>query len=160
MEEHAINPADLRRTLGAFPTGVTVITTRSAAGEPVGMTASSFNALSLDPPLVLWSIGRGSRNHDSFAAATHWAVHVLAREQRELAECFSQRDNNRFAGLATEDGLHGLPLLRGCAARLECRATARHIAGDHLLLIGEILRLSHEATEPLVFHASSYKSCT
>ena len=157
-DERGFDASALRRALGAFPTGVTVMTTRSAAGDPVGMTATSFNSLSLDPPLVLWSIGNGSSSLEAFAHAAHWAVHVLAREQHELASRFSQRSADRFADLPLEEGLHGLPLLRGCAARFECSAFAVHPAGDHSLLIGEVLRLAHAPVEPLVFHASQYWS--
>ena len=148
--------AQLRQALGCFATGVTIVTTRNADGQPVGMTASSFNAVSLEPPLVLWSIGRHSGNHDAFASAARWAVHVLATGQRGLAERFSRRGVDRFAGIEPEAGLGGLPLLPGCVARFECRTSAVHAAGDHSILVGEVLRLAASPQAPLVVHASRF----
>jgi 3-hydroxy-9,10-secoandrosta-1,3,5(10)-triene-9,17-dione monooxygenase reductase component len=148
--------AELRRALGRFATGVTVVTTRAPDGRPVGMTASSFNAVSLEPPLVLWSIGRASANHAAFTTASCWAVHVLALDQRQLAEHFARRGVDRFAGIETEPGLEGLPLLTGCAARFECRASAVHAAGDHSIMVGAVQRLLVGAEQPLVVHASRF----
>jgi len=148
--------ARLRRALGGFATGVTVVTTRTADGQAIGMTASSFNAVSLEPPLVLWSIGRASASHAAFAAAPFWAVHVLSLEQRPLAGQFARRDADRFAGILVEPGLGGLPLLPGCTARFECRASAVHAAGDHSILVGEVLRLASGPHAPLVVHASRF----
>jgi 3-hydroxy-9,10-secoandrosta-1,3,5(10)-triene-9,17-dione monooxygenase reductase component len=148
--------AALRRALGCFATGVTIVTARDGHGQAVGMTASSFNAVSLEPPLVLWSIGRGSTSHDAFATAQRWAVHVLSASQRPLAERFSRRGVDRFAGLAIEPGPDGLPLLPGCHARFECRASAVHPAGDHSILVGEVLHLETLPQAPLVVHASRF----
>ena len=154
--ESRINTAQLRSALACFATGVTIVTTCTDTGSAVGVTATSFNSVSLDPPLVLWSIGCRSSSHAAFVAAPYWAVHVLAAAQQPLAQRFSQHGINRFEGVEVETGLRGLPLLTGSAACFECRAVSRHLAGDHTLLIGEVLRVQRAAAAPLVFHASRF----
>lgn len=146
----------LRRVFGSFATGVTIITTRDAKGSLLGLTANSFNVVSLDPPLVLWSLRRLAASVEVFRRAEHWAVHILAADQRTLADRFASREIDRFAGLHATAGIGGVPLLDGCAAVLQCRASAQHEAGDHLILVGEVLRHEARAIEPLVFHASGY----
>src|ERR1700750_2976420 len=110
-----------RGALGPFATGVTIVTSRDAEGADVGMTANSFNSVSLDPPMVLWSIGRHSSNFDIFVKASHFAVHVLSAEQEALATRFATRGIERFAGLQIQRGAGNTPLLEGCAARFQCR---------------------------------------
>ena len=151
-----VDATHLRSALACFATGVTIVTTGSVAGSPAGVTATSFNAVSLEPPLVLWSIGRHSSTYAAFTAASHWAVHVLTAAQQPLAKRFAQHGIDRFAGVAIEPGLHGLPLLTGSAARFECRAVSGHVAGDHSILIGEVMRVTRMAATPLVFHASRF----
>src|SRR5262249_9644767 len=137
--------------LGAFTTGVTIITAVDAEGADVGMTANSFNSVSLSPPLVLWSLGRGSTNIAAFLHAQHFAVHVLAHDQDALAARFLQRGIDRFAGLRVERGHEGLPLLEGAAARFECRTAYQYEGGDHVIVVGEVLAFEHWEREPLVF---------
>ena len=120
----------LRRTLGRFATGVTIITARAADGRPIGLTCNSFSSVSLEPPLVQWSIAKTSRNHAAICSTPHFAVHVLDAAQRELCRQFSARDKDRFAALELETGLHGLPLLTQYHARFECETYARHEAGE------------------------------
>ncbi len=131
---------DLRDALGRFATGVTVVTTTTPRG-PLGITANSFASLSLDPPLVLWSPARQSSRFAAFEAASHFAVHVLAVDQQAIAEHFA-RVGGGFERFGFDPGLGDAPLLRGCAARLECRHAARFDGGDHLICVGEVLRLS------------------
>jgi 3-hydroxy-9,10-secoandrosta-1,3,5(10)-triene-9,17-dione monooxygenase reductase component len=152
----AIDGRRFRQALGAFATGVTIVTTVDDAGADVGMTANSFNSVSLDPPMVLWSIGRSSTNYAVFVGARHFAVHVLAAHQDALATRFAQRGIDRFAGLALERGPGGIPLLSGCAARFQCRLAFQHEGGDHVILVGEVLALDQSECEPLVFKGGRY----
>jgi 3-hydroxy-9,10-secoandrosta-1,3,5(10)-triene-9,17-dione monooxygenase reductase component len=140
-----------RQALGAFTTGVTIVTTVDAAGKPVGVTANSFNSVSLAPPMVLWSLARTSANIDAFLAARHFAVHILASDQQALATRFSQKGTDRFAGLEVGSGIDGIALLDGCAARFECRTAFQYEGGDHMIFVGEVLNFEHCEREPLVF---------
>ena len=144
----------LRDALGRFATGVTVVTTMTADG-PLGITANSFASVSLDPPLVLWSPARKSRRFPAFESAPFFAVHVLSAGQRGLAEAFSAASDG-FAGLAYEHGFGDAPLLAGCTARFECRHSAGHDGGDHLIVVGEVLRIATADVDPLVFHRGRY----
>ena len=147
-----------RRTLGHFATGVTIITARSTDGRPIGMTCNSFASVSLDPPLVQWSIAKTSRNYTTIGLAEHFAVHVLDATQRDLCRQFSAKEGDRFANVELEVGLHDLPLLTRYHARFECGVHARYDAGDHTILIGSVLRLSELEGEPLVFYRGEFSS--
>ena len=152
------DPREFRGALGAFATGVTVVTTLSPAG-PLGMTVNSFASVSLDPPLVLWSPARRSGRFEAFEAAAHFAIHVLATDQQALAQRFAG-DGLDFAGLDWAGGDGGTPLLPGCAARFECAHSAGHDGGDHLIVVGEVLRFEAWDRPPLVFHGGLYKGLT
>ena len=151
-----IDAKSFRQALGAFTTGVTIVTTIDRSGKDVGVTANSFNSVSLEPPMVLWSIGKSSTNIDTFIAARHFAVHVLASDQDPLAGHFSKRGVDRFAGLKLERGPGGIPLLPGCSARFQCRMAFQYEGGDHLILVGEVLEFDHYEREPLVFKGGRY----
>lgn len=152
----------LRNALGRFATGVTIITCVDAAGERVGLTANSFGALSLEPPLVLWSLRRASPNLAAFEAASHFAVNVLAESQVELSRRFAaplpaeQPSERRFDEGHWSGGLGGAPVLAGCAAVFECERVAAHDGGDHRLFVGRVLRLADIAVAPLVFQGGHY----
>ena len=146
-----------RNALGRFTTGVTIITCLDATGEPVGLTANSFSALSLDPPLVLWSLRVASPSMPAFEAAPRFAVNVLAESQVELSRRFATRSENRFADLPWAAGEHGSPLLAGCAAVFECETLSHQIAGDHRLFIGRVLACSESPLPPLLFQAGHYR---
>ncbi|WOR16307.1 flavin reductase family protein [Hyphomonas sp. FCG-A18] len=147
----------LRDALGLFVTGVTVITTKGIDGESVGLTANSFNSVSLDPPLVLWSIGTRSKSLPAFAQADHFAVHILGENQIELSQRFARSGADKFASLPVTKGIGDVPLLEGCAARLECSIYDRHAAGDHVIYLGEVQRLVHnQNARPLVYHGGQY----
>jgi len=152
----SIDPKRFRQALGAFTTGVTIVTTVDASGADVGVTANSFNSVSLDPPMVLWSIAKTSTNIDAFIAAQHFAVHVLASDQDALATRFSKRGIDRFAGLQPARGPGGVALLDGCTARFQCRMAFQYEGGDHVILVGEVLAYDHEEREPLVFKSGRF----
>lgn len=147
-----LDPRQFRDALGAFATGVTIITTRDAAGQPIGVTANSYNSVSLDPPLILWSLARTSRSFDAFMQAESFAVHVLCEAQEDLAMRFASRGEDKFAGLAVDNEHGGAPLLPGCSTRLECTTHARHDGGDHVIFVGEVKRFDSIRQEPLLFH--------
>lgn len=142
----------LRDCLGRFATGVTIIATRDAAGRPVGLTANSFGSLSLDPPLVLWSLGRHAFSAPIFQAASHFGVSVLAGRQVELARRFAQRRDDRFDGVALRASDASVPLIAGAIAWFECRRVGEQLQGDHLIFIGEVEQCGHAGGEPLLFH--------
>lgn len=150
------DPRALRDALGRFATGVAVITTRAADGTPLGLTVNSFAAVSLDPPLVAWSLGRQVGSLRAFLASPCFAVNVLAADQEPLSRRFASPVPDRFAGVAWSAGLGGAPLLAGCLARFECRIRRRIEAGDHWLFLGEVERFAYDDDAPLVFFASRY----
>ena len=154
--EAAFDTRAFRDALGSFATGVTVITTCAPDGSPVGLTANSFNSVSLEPPMVLWSLARASRSLPAFEQANHWAVHVLAADQEAVSNRFARRGEDKFAGLPVERGEGDVPLLRGCAARFECRGAFRYDGGDHVIFVGEVVRFARGPAAPLVFHAGQY----
>ncbi|MEN2792609.1 flavin reductase [Sphingomonas oligophenolica] len=149
---------DFRAALGSFATGVTIVTTRAADGKDVGMTANSFNSVSLDPPMVLWSIGKNALSQPAFATADHFAVHILASDQEELSNRFARRGEDKFAGLDLERGPGDIPLLGGCAARFKCRTAYRYEGGDHDIIVGEVLEFDHFEKKPLLFHRGKYSA--
>jgi 3-hydroxy-9,10-secoandrosta-1,3,5(10)-triene-9,17-dione monooxygenase reductase component len=147
----------LRAALGRFATGVTIVSCRAADGSPVGLTANSFNALSLQPPLILWSLRNVSPNLDSFISAAHFAVNVLAENQVDLSRRFASPVPDKFAEGLWSDGLGGAPVLAGCAAVFECEQVSYQTAGDHVLFIGQVHRVSEAPITPLVFQSGHYR---
>lgn len=160
QSEKQLDVREFRNTLSTFTTGVTIITTRAADGTPVGLTANSFNSVSLDPPMVLWSLAKTSRALQAFDAAENWAVHILSVEQDELSNRFAKSGEDKFAGVKTQDGIDGIPLLSGCTARLQCRTTFKYEGGDHIIFVGEVLDFDRSDIPPLVFHAGKYAVAT
>jgi flavin reductase (DIM6/NTAB) family NADH-FMN oxidoreductase RutF len=156
---HRFDPADLdnlRGALGRFATGVTVITARSFDGTPVGFTANSFNSVSLDPPLILWSLARSSARLGAYRAAEHYAVNILSADQSELARRFAGKMEDRYAGVAWSEGLGGAPVLDGALAVFECAHEAVYPAGDHELFIGRVSRCAIAEGAPLTFFAGRF----
>jgi flavin reductase (DIM6/NTAB) family NADH-FMN oxidoreductase RutF len=146
---------ELRDAMGRFATGVTIVTTMTDRG-PLGMTVSSFATVSLDPPLVLWSPARKSARFQAFEAASHFAVHILSQDQRELANIFSKSGIEAFDDLEYTLGIGDTPLLEGCTARFECSHAAGHDGGDHLIVVGEILRLLVCDKPSLLYYRGNY----
>jgi flavin reductase (DIM6/NTAB) family NADH-FMN oxidoreductase RutF len=148
---------DFRAALGLFATGVTIVTARAADGTPVGLTANSFNSVSMSPPLVLWSLALQAGSLPVFQGGSHYAIHILTAEQRALAERFAARGVDRFAGLSWREGSGGVPLLDGAAAVLECRNRSRHEEGDHVIFVGEVEHCRYRAdASPLIFHGGRF----
>ena len=146
-----------RDALGQFATGVAIVTACGEGGERVGATVSSFNSVSLNPPLVLWSLDKNARSRTAFESSTHFAVHILTLEQRELAQLFARRGAEKFAGLQCRQGLGGVPLLEQCAACFECETRHRYDGGDHLIFVGEVLQFERLAGSPLLFHGGAFR---
>ena len=156
VSEAPIDTTLLRRALGAFVTGVTVVTTRNAAGEPVGLTVNSFNAVSLSPPLVLWSLSLRAASFDAFQQAGHFAVNVLAADQTALSETFAKTGGDKFTGVAWHKGTADMPLLEGTSASFTCRNANQHPGGDHLIFIGEVLAFQQHGRVPLAYANGRY----
>src|SRR5260370_10947161 len=157
IERPAMAERQFRDALAQFATGVTIITARAQHGF-IGFTANSFNSVSLNPPLIIWSLARRSRSLAIFEGAAQYAVNVLAHDQVELARRFSHPHTDRFAGVAFHLGAANAPLIEGCAAWLECRHHALHPAGDHMLFIGEVTFTAHRRRPPLVWHSGRYRA--
>jgi 4-hydroxyphenylacetate 3-hydroxylase, reductase component len=146
----------LRAALGGFATGVTLVTCRDAVGTPIGLTVNSFNALSLDPPLVLWSLRLASPSLVAFDAARHFAINVLAENQVELSRRFASALPAKFEHGAWHDGADAVPLLAGAAVQLECERIDAQTTGDHRLYIGRVLHVRSQPVPPLLFHRGHY----
>lgn len=146
----------LRECLGSFPTGVTIVTTRSAEGRPVGLTANSFSSVSLDPPLVLWCLARLSDSFAHFEHTRRFAINVLGAGQQDIAERFASQVIDRFQSIEWDSGDKGLPLIGGAVATLECHTHAMHDGGDHLIIVGEVTGLAANGGQPLVFLRGQY----
>lgn len=147
---------ELRRVLGAFVTGVTVVTTVDAHGQRWGLTANSFSSVSLDPPLVLWSQAIRAPSHTAFAAAARFAINILAEDQLELSNRFATSGIDKFSGVEIDAGVGGVPLLRGCSAWLECTVVSRLPGGDHVIFVGEVQSIRRSERRPLVFGSGQY----
>jgi flavin reductase (DIM6/NTAB) family NADH-FMN oxidoreductase RutF len=148
---NSISNDQFRSALGNYVTGVTIVTTLGKSSRPVGMTANSFASVSLDPPLVLWSIDKSAPEAEDFVAASHYAIHILNQDQRQLSHTFANDSADKFADLPIEQGISGLPLLNQFAVRLQCEISNRHDEGDHIILIGKVLDVCVQDTDPLVF---------
>lgn len=147
---------DLRHTLGTFVTGVTVITTRNRMGKAHGLTANSFNTVSLEPPLILWSLSKRSGSYPVFECAEEFAISILAEEQTEVSKHFASPSNDKFEGVAVNEDFCGLPVIEDSCAWLHCRSVSRFDGGDHTIFIGEILQLARGDRRPLAFGGGRY----
>lgn len=146
-----------RAALGMFATGVTIVTARSMDGSLVGLTANSFNSVSLNPPLVLWSLAMRAGSMPVFSRGSHYAINILAAEQMPLAQRFATRDIDRFAGVPWREGAGGAPVLEGVAAVFECANRSQYEEGDHVIFVGEVERCEARAgAQPLIFHGGRY----
>ena len=156
-DQPSFDQRQLRDALGRFVTGVTIVTARAADGHLVGLTASSFNSVSLAPPLVLWSLSRGASSMPAFTRGSRYAINILAADQRGLAERFASKSADRFADLDFRDGAGGAPVIHGAAAVFECFNRSRYEEGDHVIFVGEVERCSwRREAQPLIFHGGQY----
>ncbi len=146
----------LRDALGRFTTGVTVVTTRDAHGQPHGVTANSFTSVSLDPPLVLWCQALNARSYPVYRDSPYFAVNILAEHQREVSGRFARSGEDKFADLPHDSGLGEVPILPEVVAHLECLKVASHLTGDHVIYIGQVQRLAVSEGQPLIFNGGQY----
>ncbi|WP_151720226.1 flavin reductase family protein [Gemmobacter serpentinus] len=151
------DPRAFRATLGCFATGVTVITAQ-AEGRRVGVTANSFTSLSLEPPLILWSLIKASSSYPVFEAASHFAVNILAQDQMELSNRFARPGTDKFAGITLEEGHGGCLLLPDTCATLQCAREQILDGGDHWILIGRVTAFENSEQAPLLYHRGAYSS--
>jgi flavin reductase (DIM6/NTAB) family NADH-FMN oxidoreductase RutF len=148
----------LRDALGCFATGITIVTTRSLSGAPVGLTANSFTSVSLDPPLLLVCVAKSAGSVSAIQAAAHFAVNVLHIGQQPDSERFARRSEKRFAPTRYETWDHGVPILKGSLASFECRREAVHDGGDHIILVGHVERVQFEPRrDPLLYFRGKYR---
>lgn len=154
--DSSFDPKGFRQALGMFATGVTIVTTSAPDGSPVGITANSFNSVSLDPPLVLWSLARNAKSLPAFTAARHWNVHILANDQQALSGRFARAGEDKFAGLPLDEGQDGTPLLRGCSARFQCQTLFQYDGGDHVIFVGKVLDYDRSERPPLLYVTGDY----
>jgi flavin reductase (DIM6/NTAB) family NADH-FMN oxidoreductase RutF/DNA-binding IclR family transcriptional regulator len=147
---------DFRSCLGEFITGVTVITTVGLDGTRYGLTANSFSSVSLDPPLILWSLRLNATNFPIYSTAETFAVNILAEDQVDVSNRFAKSGPNKFDGVAFTDGTGGVPLLDGCVAQLECRREVSYPGGDHVVFIGRVLRIRNTGRKPLALRSGKY----
>jgi flavin reductase (DIM6/NTAB) family NADH-FMN oxidoreductase RutF len=148
---------EFRQALGMFATGVTIVTGRTSQGKLIGLTANSFNSVSLNPPLVLWSLWHQASTMGAFREGSHYAINILSADQQELALRFAKSRSAQFTDLDYVIGAGGAPVLQGCVATFECFNRSRYDEGDHTIFVGEVERCSHHsARSPLLFHGGKF----
>jgi flavin reductase (DIM6/NTAB) family NADH-FMN oxidoreductase RutF len=157
-QTRGFDSSQFRRALSQFATGVTVITTRLADGSFRGLTASSFNSVSLDPPLVLWSLRSAANSLPIFSGNSHYVINVLSAGQEELADRFSRRTADPFGDIEYELSRTGLPILKGVAAWFECHNRSRYPEGDHVIFVGEVEDCAVHPQPTLLFHHGQFSS--
>lgn len=155
-DHSSIDPRDFRKALGSYATGVTIITAADSDGKPYGITCNSFASVSLNPPLVLWSLVLYSSSLSAFQNASHFAVNVLGVSQQALANVFAKSSDGKFVGVEWTPGLGGAPLLAGSVANFQCRAANRYYGGDHVIFLGAVEAYSYNRNEPLLFAQGGY----
>ena len=155
-DNSAIDPRDFRNARGAFATGVTIVTAMAADGRPYGVTCNSFASVSLNPPLVLWSLGMFSQGLTIFQNASHFTVNVLGASQQALASRFAKSSDDKFAGVSWAPGLGNAPVLTDSVANFQCRAANRYYGGDHIIFLGAVEAYAYNRQEPLLFARGSF----
>jgi flavin reductase (DIM6/NTAB) family NADH-FMN oxidoreductase RutF len=148
---------EFRAALSMFATGVTIVTARSESGLFVGLTANSFNSVSMSPPLVLWSLAQSASTMAVFSTGSHYAISILSAGQQDLARQFATPGVDRFAGVPFTTGASGAPLIDGAAATFECFNRSRYEEGDHVIFVGEVEYCSHQTeASPLLYHGGKF----
>src|SRR5579872_6639811 len=151
-----IDPRDFRNALGTYATGVTIVTAMGGDGKPYGLTCNSFASVSINPPLVLWSLGMFSQALAVFQNASYFAVNVLGISQRQLAAKFAKASPNKFDGVKWKPGLGKAPLIIDSVAHFQCRAANRYYGGDHVIFLGAVEAYTYNGKEPLLFARGGY----
>lgn len=151
---------EYRDALGSFITGVTIISTLSRDGTPTALTVNSFNSVSLEPPMVLWSLAKDSYSLPAFESNEHWAVHILSVHQESLSQRFAKRGTNKFEGVSWTPGIAGIPILDNCSSVFQCKTAFKYEGGDHIILVGEVIDFQRCDASPLAFHAGKYAVAT
>jgi flavin reductase (DIM6/NTAB) family NADH-FMN oxidoreductase RutF len=151
-----IDPAVYRSVLGRYATGVTVITVGGSGMGKAGVTANSFTTVSLNPPLILWSLSLKAPSLPLFRAHQFFGVSILAAHQRTIASHFARPAPDKFAGIETFTGQNGMPLIEGAVAHVECRVESRYPGGDHEIIMGRVLKMEGSEDHPLVFHGGRF----
>lgn len=152
----SLDQRQFRDALGAFPTGITVVTAKDVDGKPVGATANSFSSVSLDPPLVLWSVAKTANCYNAFMKAKHFAIHVLHSGQENISRLFATKEADKFANLQWCESAQGAPLLADFSVRLECSTENLYEGGDHIIVVGRVHEMSVQECEPLGFYKGKY----
>ncbi|WP_454735187.1 flavin reductase family protein [Cupriavidus necator] len=158
LEVPDFDPRDLRNALGRFATGVCLVTTQGVDGKREGLTANSFSSVSLEPPIVLWSLRRGAGSLATFIAAEHFCINVLHAEQIDISRHFCRPQLDKFEEVAEAfgTGIGGLPTLKGALATFECERVSHQVVGDHVVFYGLVRRYTYSDASPLAFHAGNY----
>jgi 3-hydroxy-9,10-secoandrosta-1,3,5(10)-triene-9,17-dione monooxygenase reductase component len=159
MHSDSFNPQEYRKTLGQFATGVTIITTTSSTNESIGITVNSFNSVSMDPPLVLWSIAKSTYSLKDFQKSNFFNVHILSDEDVALSSLFASVGDDKFKDLNYKRDKNNIPLLSNCPARFQCKTVNQYEGGDHIIFIGQVLTFDRQEMTPLLFHDGSYATC-
>lgn len=154
--EPAIDPRELRDVLGCFATGVAVVTSIGDEGKPVGMTINSFSSVSLDPPLVLWSIGLNTPSRSAYASHPSFAINIMCAESKDVSLHFARPSEDKFADVDWTPGHDGVPVLGAALATLECKVVDRIVSGDHEIYIGRVMRIDQKEGDPLLFHRGKF----
>ena len=157
MSRSNLEEKAFRHALSKFATGVTIVTTRDGQGNPIGITANSFNSVSLDPALVLWSVGEDALSSSVFETVDYFAVNVLSSTQLDMSNRFASRSEYKFMDIPVSDSPQGSPLFDGCLAQFECKTWNVYEGGDHKIIVGEVLDFrQNDALEPLIFFGGDY----
>jgi flavin reductase (DIM6/NTAB) family NADH-FMN oxidoreductase RutF/DNA-binding MarR family transcriptional regulator len=156
IAEPGFDPREFRSALGQFATGVTVVTAPDGEGGYVGTTASSFNSVSVDPPLILWSIDNGARSLPAYEKAEHFVVNVLAADQVTLSNHFARQQEDKFAGVDFDLNAQGVPALRDCSAWFHCKTRYMYEGGDHTIIVGKVIQYDNNHRDGLLFHQGRY----
>ena len=156
MNEPTDRELALRRSLGRFATGVTVVTCCAADGRPCGITANSFSSVSLEPPQVLWNIAKVSNSLEAYLQAEYFAIHVLREDQQHLAEHFARTDHTVYNGIEHTVSPDGVPILQNVLARFDCKTYQIYDSGDHHIIVGEVMKHERSQGRPLLFYGGSY----
>ncbi len=152
-----VNPHNFKKAMGSFATGVTVVTARSAAGEPQGVTVNAFSSVSMEPPMVLICLGRRTHELAAYTEGDGFVVNILRDDQREASITFASRAEDKFDHVETEEGMNRLPLIKGCLANIQCTVESVHDGGDHVIVVGRVQDLSVAAGgQPLLYFRGAY----